>query len=107
MKVFLPVADNSGIASKLDSRFGRAAYFTIYDTETRQAQPLGENQYKNMDHGVGLKVAALAVENGCAAAVGAQPGPKAVDILEKGNVKMLVAYDCTVEEAIHRYRAEF
>lgn len=106
MKIFFPVENNAGLDSKLDNRFARAAFFLIYDTESQQVVYTAENEFGQMQHGVGLKVGALVVEKGCTAAIGAQPGPKAVAILEKGNVKMLAAYESTVKEALERYKAE-
>jgi predicted Fe-Mo cluster-binding NifX family protein len=106
MKLFFPVENNAGLDSKLDSRFGRAAYFLIYDTDTQQVTSTIVNEFKNMEHGVGLKIASMAIKEGCTVAIGAQPGPKAVDILEEANLKILAAYDCTVREALHRYSAE-
>jgi predicted Fe-Mo cluster-binding NifX family protein len=65
-----------------------------------------ENKYKNEGHGVGIKTASYVVESGCKAAVGAQPGPKAAQILNQAGIKMIVDDQGTVKDALERVKGK-
>ena len=106
MNVFIAVENNAGLDSILDNRFGRAGYFMVYDTDSQKILSIEKNKYKNEGHGVGIKVASRAVESGCQAIIGAQPGPKAADILEQAHIKIIVDHHGTVKEALERHKKE-
>jgi predicted Fe-Mo cluster-binding NifX family protein len=106
MKVLIAVESNKGLDSRVDSRFGRAAYFLIYDTEKKQILSTHENQFKNEAHGVGIKIGNFVLENGCKAVIGAQAGPKPANILSQAGVKMIVAENVTAKEALETYKTE-
>jgi len=106
MKVFIAVDSNKGLDSPLGNRFGRAGYFLVYDTAKDTVISVHENTFKDDAQGVGIKVANMAVDNGCGAAIGAQPGPKAANILAKAGIKMLVADSGTAGQAIERFKPE-
>ena len=106
MKVVIAVENNAGLDSKVDSRFGRAGYFLIYDTDEEKVLSIEENMFKNAGHGVGIKTASFVIEKGCEAAIGAQPGPKAAVILKQANVKMIVADKGTAKELLEKYKKE-
>ena len=104
MKIFIAVENNAGLDSILDKRFGRAGYFMVYDMEDQEILSSEENKFKNDGHGVGIKIANLVVESCCQAVIGAQPGPKAVAIMEQAGVKIIVDDKGTVKEALARNR---
>jgi predicted Fe-Mo cluster-binding NifX family protein len=106
MNVFIAVENNAGLDSLLDKRFGRAGYFMVYDTDSQKILSIEENQYKNEGHGVGIKVASQVVGSGCQAVIGAQPGPKAADLLDQAHIKMIVDDHGTVKEALERHKKE-
>jgi len=106
MKILFAVETNAGLDSVMDSRFGRAGYFLVYDTDEKKVLSVEENRFKNEAHGVGIKIASFVIESGCRVAIGAQPGPKAAVILEQAQVKMIVNDKGTVKEALERYKEE-
>lgn len=106
MKVLFAVQNDAGLDSMLDSRFGRAGYFLIYDMDEEKIVSIEENKFKNEGHGVGIKIASFVSGAGCGAAIGAQPGPKAAQILEQANVKMIAADGGTVKEMLEQYKKE-
>jgi predicted Fe-Mo cluster-binding NifX family protein len=106
MKVLIAIENNGGLDSILDTRFGRAGYFLVYDTDEQKILTIRENQFKNEGHGVGIKTATFVIENGCRTVIGAQPGPKAAAILEQANVKMIVDDKGTVKEALERHKQD-
>jgi predicted Fe-Mo cluster-binding NifX family protein len=106
MKVLIAIENNAGLDSVLDTRFGRAGYFLVYDTNEQKVLSVQENRFKNAGHGVGIQTATFVIENGCQAIIGAQPGPKAAAILEQANVKMIIEDKGTVKEALERHKQE-
>lgn len=106
MKAFIPVEKNEGIDSKLDNRFARAGYFVVYDMESDKILSIEENRFKNGAHGVGIETGNYVIKSGCKLAIGPRLGPKAENILRAGNVEFYVVENCTVKEAIERYRAK-
>ncbi len=100
MNVLFAVENNAGLDSNLDSRFGRAGYFLIYDTDKEEVLSIQENAFKNEAHGVGIKIAGFVIEQGCKVAVGAQPGPKAMSVLQQAKVKIIVQDKGTVKDAL-------
>jgi predicted Fe-Mo cluster-binding NifX family protein len=104
MKALIAVSENRGEESAIDSRFGRAAYFMIYDVENNNIIDIDENRFRNEEHGVGIKTAGFAVGKGCSLIIGAQPGPKAEEILNHGNIEIFVITSGSVREAVAAYR---
>lgn len=107
MIVMFAVENNAGLDSKLDCRFGRAAYFLTYDTEEKKILSVDENEFKNDDSGVGIKIGTMAVEKKCGAVIGAQTGPKLTEILQQAGVKIIVRNEGTVRDALERFKDEF
>ena len=106
MKVLFAVENNAGLDSRLDTRFGRAGFFLLYDMEEQKVFSIQENQFRNEDHGVGIKVTTFVIENGCQVVIGAQPGPKAAAILEKANIKVIADDKGTVKEVLEKHQKE-
>jgi len=106
MKAFIAVKEDAGMESEIDSRFGRAGYFMVYDLEEDKIISVEENRFKAEGHGVGIKTAGIAVEKGCTLAMGAQPGPKAEQVFREGNVEILTITEGTVRDAVRSYRQQ-
>jgi predicted Fe-Mo cluster-binding NifX family protein len=104
MKVMITVKENAGLDSELDSRFGRAAYFLVYDTDEEKIVSMDENLFKNEDSGAGIKTGAFVIEKGCRAVIGPQTGPKLSEILREANVKQIAESKGTAKEALERYK---
>ncbi len=106
MKAFIAVKENSGMGSEIDTRFGRANYFMVYDIDDNKIISVEDNKYKSEGHGVGIKTAGTAVEKGCTLVIGAQPGPKAEQVFKEGNVEMFVVTEGSVKDAILKYKGK-
>jgi predicted Fe-Mo cluster-binding NifX family protein len=104
MKAFIAVKNNNGIESQVDDRFGRSGYFVIYDLDQEKILFIEENRYRQDGHGVGIAVGNHVVECGCELAIGAQPGPKAEMVLRKGNVNFFRVENCSVRQALEKYK---
>jgi predicted Fe-Mo cluster-binding NifX family protein len=104
VKAFIAVKNSKGLDSEVDDRFGRAGYFIIYDLDNDAVLSVEANQHKNGAQGVGIAVGNQILKSGCQLAIGAQPGPKAENIMKLGKIEFFKADNCTVAEAIKGYR---
>lgn len=105
MKIFCAVENDSGLDSKIDSRFGRAAYFLIYDTEKEEIESLEKNPFLNQDHGVGIQVGNRVIQKKCQIAVGPKFGPKVVEVLKTANVDLIIAENSPVKEILKKIKS--
>lgn len=106
MKAFIAVKEDAGTRSEIDSRFGRANYFMVYDMDEEKIISVEENKFKREGHGVGIKTAGTAVEKGCSLVIGAQPGPKAEQIFDEGKIEMFIVAEGNVEDVIKKYKEQ-
>jgi len=93
------------IQAPLDSRFGRAPMFVVYDLEDGTFQ-VADNQ-KNLDaaQGAGISSAEVVARTGAKALVTGHCGPKAFRVLAAAGIKVFSTDAPTVAEALERYRA--
>lgn len=99
MKICITSQGNT-LESLMDTRFGRAKYFLIYDTETKETIFL-----KNDPQGGGAGVSAgqLMVNNDVKAIITGNIGPNAFQILKSGNIQVLKGTYKTLKENIEQY----
>ncbi|MDA3911892.1 MAG: NifB/NifX family molybdenum-iron cluster-binding protein [Bacteroidales bacterium] len=102
MKYLFP-AKNADWNTRLESRFGRAAGFVLYD-DAKDSLAFIENPNQNEGHGVGIQAAQTAIQSGAEVVVASGPvGPKASEVLNQANVKIIA--DCgeiTLKEALDK-----
>lgn len=88
MKVVI-TSQKKEMSSQIDARFGRAAYFALYDTETGNVDWL-QNDVAGQQHGAGTgavnRIANLGVEKIFAVVFGAKVKP----ILDELGIQMVV-----------------
>lgn len=87
MKIVFPSTGES-LNSELDSRFARADWFVVVDTETMETYAL-RNGEKQVGHGVGRIVAQYVVDAEVDIVAASQVGPKAMDALESAGVRVI------------------
>ena len=100
MKIAITATDNTTTA-KLDSRFGRCAYFAIYDTETGTTEFI-QNDNKNSAEGAGPASVQLIASKGVKQVISGEFGGKAKSILEDLQIQMIMANgpEKTIDEII-------
>ena len=91
MKIAI-TSENNSIKSNLDLRFGRAAWFCIFDTETKTSTFV-ENENKEANGGAGTKSAEKMAELGVQQIISGDFGPKAKDLLDKFKIQMVILED--------------
>jgi len=92
------------IDSPLDSRFGRAPNFLIYDLDNETYEIIDNQQNLNAAQGAGIQSAQTVARMGVSCLVTGHCGPKAFMVLSAANVKIYSSNAPTVSEALTAYK---
>ncbi len=90
----------------LDSRFGRAPKFLVYDLETDAFSLIDNRQTMNAAQGAGIQSAQTIARSGAACLVTGHCGPKAYRVLSAAKIRIFTSSAATVREALGQFRAE-
>ncbi|MDD4357349.1 MAG: NifB/NifX family molybdenum-iron cluster-binding protein [Smithellaceae bacterium] len=104
MKIALTTSGND-LNSPLDTRFGRAPKFLIYDLETKTFEVVDNDQNLNAAQGAGIQSAQNISQQGVKALVTGHCGPKAFRVLQAADIKIYNTNAATVSEALELYAA--
>ena len=91
------------MGSEVDSRFGRAAYFLVGDTETMDFSAI-KNDSVSAAGGVGISSAKVVIDAGAEAVLTGNCGPNAERTLSAGGIKLYTGVSGTVAEAIEVFK---
>ncbi len=99
----LITSTGNNLKSKFDLRFGRAAWFCVYNPETNETDFI-ENENMNAQGGAGTKTAETVAELGVKKVISGDFGPKAKSLLERFKVQMIIMDEGskTVQEIIDK-----
>lgn len=103
MKVMFTTSGDD-LNAPLDSRFGRAPKFLLYDTDGGSFEVLNNEQNLNAPQGAGVQSAEAVVRAGAKTLVTGHCGPKAFRVLRAAGVKIHHTDAATVAEALEQYR---
>ena len=97
----------SELTALFEKRFGRAAYYCIYD-ENLESISFIPNEQANAHGGAGTNAAGKMIELGIKRIVSGDIGPKAKDVLEKFDVEMISLTDTgqTIEQIIRQLKTK-
>ena len=101
--VFSTLGD--GLDSPLDSRFGRAAKFLVYDLTADTFEVVDNRQNLNAAQGAGIQAAETVARTGAGCVVTGHCGPKAFRVLSAAGIKVYTSAAPTVAAALELYRA--
>lgn len=104
MKIALTTT-GSTLDAPLNSAFGRAPKFLIYDTESDQFEIKDNLQNLNASQGAGVQSAQAIVKSGAHCLISGHCGPKAFRVLKASNVQVYYSNAATVSEALALFRA--
>lgn len=102
VKIALTTSGKS-LDALVDSRFGRAPGFLIYDLETKTFSVIDNEQNQNASQGAGIQAAETIVRSGVRALVTGHCGPKAFRVLSAAGIAVYTADGLTVAETLSRY----
>ncbi len=93
------------IESAFDKRFGRAAWFCLYNEETEEITFI-DNENLAAANGAGTKAAEKMAEMNVSKVISGDFGPKAKELLEKFSIQMVVLQDddITVKDIIEKIK---
>jgi len=98
-------ANNPNLDDALDTRFGRAQCFILFDTDTGDHEVIENTQNLNAAQGAGIQAARNVVNANAQAIVTGNVGPKAFATLTAGNVAIYLCQDaCSVKDALKKYQ---
>jgi len=104
MKIVITTSGND-LNAPLDSRFGRAPKFLIYDLENGAFEVADNEQNLNAAQGAGIQSAQNIARLGAQALITGHCGPKAFRVLQAAGIKIYNTSAATVAEAIELYRS--
>ncbi len=90
----------------LDSRFGRAPLFLVYDLDDDTYQIVDNKQNLNAAQGAGIQAAQAIAKTGAKAVITGHCGPKAFRVLTAAGIKIFNTEAQTIAEALAKYRAD-
>lgn len=101
MKIAVAVSTDHP-ASAVDMRFGRAPYFLVHDTETRNWQSVVNENAGHTTHGngSGARAASKLCAMGVRAVIGGEICGKAFAVLHRAGVRAYGAGGLTAEQAV-------
>ena len=97
-------ADGPEITSQVSPRFGQANYFTIVEFKSDHAKtvvPVSSTQ----STGAGRGLADQLIKFRAGVVITGKIGPKALDVLQKAEVKVIQGVSGTVEDALSRFES--
>lgn len=97
-------ASSEGLGAPMDSRFARAPFMIVVDSETGDAETLA-NEAASAGHGAGIQAAQTVARMGAEVLLTAHCGPKAFEVLDAAGIKVFSIGSGTVEEAVACWKA--
>jgi predicted Fe-Mo cluster-binding NifX family protein len=104
VKVVFTTSGND-LNAPLDSRFGRAPKFLVYDLDSETFEVIDNQQNLNAAQGAGIQAAETVARSGAKSLVTGHCGPKAFRVLSAAGIKIFTTDAPTVAAALEQYRA--
>lgn len=103
MKIAI-TTNGKDLEAALDSRFGRAPAFLIYDLDQDTFEVVNNEQNLNAVQGAGIQSAENIAKQGVDVLISGHCGPKAFRVLKAAEIKVYSTTAATVGEALELYR---
>lgn len=87
MKIIIPSSSDRGLEAEIDSKFGRAAYFALIDSDDMSIEFI-KNESANQASGAGVGAAQLCADSGADIIIANDFGPKAFYALDAADIEM-------------------
>lgn len=102
MKIAITSTGNN-VQSKFDLRFGRTAWFCVFDTESKTTEFI-ENDNRDVNSGAGTKTVEKVAELGIGRVISGDFGPKAKSLLERLEIQMVILNedDNTIQDILNK-----
>ncbi len=103
MKIILTSTGRT-LESEIDSRFGRAAMFILFDTESGDFEVIDNKQNLDAAQGAGIQAAQNVFNTGAKAVITGHCGPKAFAALSAAGIKVYCNATGTVQSMLEQYK---
>jgi predicted Fe-Mo cluster-binding NifX family protein len=97
-------SNKNDIDSQIDSRFGRAKGFIIYNTENNTFEFIDNIQNLNAAQGAGIQAAQNVINKDVSAVITGHCGPKAFGVLSASGVKVYTANEDKISNIIEKFK---
>jgi predicted Fe-Mo cluster-binding NifX family protein len=101
MKIAVSSSGES-LASQIDPRYGRCAYFLIVETDDMSFEVF-QNESMTLGSGAGIQSAQFVASKGAQAVITGNCGPNATRALSAAGIELFVGQSGSVGEAVERY----
>ena len=98
-------ATGTDLSAGVDQRFGRAAFFLIYDLETDVSKFVKNTQALNSPSGAGIQAAQNVLNNAAEAILTGHCGPKAFQAFQGAGIPVYVGVSGSLQDAISDFKA--
>ncbi len=88
------------LSSPVDSRFGRAPRFLIFDSENGDFQLVDNTQNLNAAQGAGIQSAQNVINSGAKVLITGHTGPKAFDVLRSAEIAIYNIENVSIQQAL-------
>ena len=92
------------LTSDVDPRFGRAAFFLIFNPKTMDFDAIENSQNLSLPQGAGIQAGKIIIENNVDILITGNCGPKAFNVLQKAGIHVIVHAAGAVKDVIHQYK---
>lgn len=102
MKICI-TSEGNNLDANVDQRFGRCAYFIIYDTEKDTFEAMPNKNISGMG-GVGIQNATMMTEKGVEVILTGNIGPNASRVLSEAGIKVITGISGKVKDVIENFK---
>lgn len=103
MKVVLS-SQGDTLESALDSRFGRAAKFLLWDSADESVRAIDNRQSLDAPQGAGIQAAMTVAGQGADVVITGHCGPKAFRVLKEAGIKIYLTQATSISEALKQFQ---
>ena len=105
MKIAICSQSNNTEAT-VDSRFGRSAFFAVYDDAVKQWEFIGNQQNLQAAQGAGIQAAQAIIDEEVGILIASNVGPKAMAALGANKIAVFkIGSDVTLQQALTEYQS--
>lgn len=104
MKIFIPVLEENGLNSQISAHFGRTPILAIIDEENKEIKDLSFKNITGKHAGGHETLGQILLGSEADLLIAGNMGPKAVQMLENSNIKVLTGADGTVNDTFNLWK---